>query len=582
MSLPRLSIRLKAALLMVALAALPALVVAWRLGRVNRAAVEVSEQNLQASVLAEVAAATLRCVGDIEAEARAVANALALAAARPSGEDALDGVRALVGTRVTFDAARFEVPSAKVDTVIARKGASQADVPRSSDEQRRVADERNVSLALDPAGDAIVVVPVPRAPGGAKGYVTVRASLGPIKDALREVADTRFDHGGATLLVVDRAWSVVAGAGDFSTRDVSRLPVFALLGPGSGFSQRLAVVSPYQDGGERFVGGVETVPELGWAVALFRPERLAYAASYEMQRQSAWVVIIALLAALAVGLLAGSAVTRPVLAVMRQAKLIGQRKWNALELASGRRDEIGDLSRAVGAMADDLRTSEREMVREAKLRGDLSRFMSRDLVDAIVAGEHSLALGGHRAEVTVLFADVVAFTPLAESRPAEEVVTILNELFSMLSEIVFRHRGTVDKFIGDCIMAVWGAPVAQADHARRALAAAEDMLRFLETANQVWSEKLGVELRLAIGINSGEAIVGNIGSDKRMEYTVVGDVVNVAARLEAIAKPNQILVAERSRELAGEGFQLISLGPHQLTGRTASTVVYELGLEGDG
>ena len=271
--------------------------------------------------------------------------------------------------------------------------------------------------------------------------------------------------------------------------------------------------------------------------------------------------------------------TRPVLRIARQATLIGQRRWRELSLDTTRHDEIGDLSRTMGQMAKELETGEAEIAREAKLRGDLSRFMSQDLVDAIVRGEHSLTLGGQRREISVLFADVVAFTPLAESRPAEEVVALLNELFTMLSEVVFRHHGTVDKFIGDCIMAVWGAPVAQPDHARRALAAAEDMLRFLETANQVWSSKFGIELRLAIGVNSGEAIVGNIGSDKRMEYTVVGDVVNVAARLEAVAKPNQVLVAERTVELAGEGFALRSLGPQRLTGRKTATKVYELQLD---
>jgi class 3 adenylate cyclase len=179
----------------------------------------------------------------------------------------------------------------------------------------------------------------------------------------------------------------------------------------------------------------------------------------------------------------------------------------------------------------------------------------------------------------VLFADVVAFTPLAESRSAEEVVSLLNELFSILTEIVFRHGGTVDKFIGDCIMAIWGAPVAQPDHAQRALAAAEDMMRFLETANERFREVYGIEIRLGIGVNSGEAIVGNIGSDKRMEYTVIGDVVNVAARLESIAAPNQLLVSEATRRLAGVGFDLTLVGEKNLTGRKNATTVYQLETE---
>jgi adenylate cyclase len=176
----------------------------------------------------------------------------------------------------------------------------------------------------------------------------------------------------------------------------------------------------------------------------------------------------------------------------------------------------------------------------------------------------------------VLFADVVAFTPLAESRPPEQVVALLNELFSMLTEIVFRHDGMVDKFIGDCIMAVWGAARPTPDHARLGLAAARDMVRFLETANESWKAKYDVEIRLGIGVNSGDALVGNIGSDKRMEFTVVGDVVNVAARLEAIARPNQVLVGEGAQIAGGEAFDLEPIGERNLTGRKAPSKVYSL------
>ena len=156
------------------------------------------------------------------------------------------------------------------------------------------------------------------------------------------------------------------------------------------------------------------------------------------------------------------------------------------------------------------------------------------------------------------------------------MVQLLNELFTVLTELVFRHGGTVDKFIGDCIMAVWGAPVEAADHADRALACAEDMMSFLETGRAQWRERFGVELRLAIGVNSGDAIVGNIGSDERMEYTVVGDVVNVAARLEALAAPDQVLVAEGTKALASDRFELRRLGARQLVGREKETEVYEL------
>jgi class 3 adenylate cyclase len=265
-----------------------------------------------------------------------------------------------------------------------------------------------------------------------------------------------------------------------------------------------------------------------------------------------------------------------VLSLVEQSRRIGRRAYREVAPAPARADEIGDLGRAMVKMAEDLEAQEKDIAREAKHKADLSRFMAPELVDAIVKGEHSLELGGRRADVTVVFADVVAFTPLAESRPPEEAVAILNELFTILTEVVFRHEGLVDKFVGDCIMAVWGAPMDQEDHAERALRAAEDMMRFVEPAAEAWKKTHDVEIRLAIGVSSGQAIVGNVGSNKRMEYTAIGDTVNIAARLEALARPNQILVAEATKALVGEAFTFRELGKERLHGRSTDTLVYEL------
>jgi hypothetical protein len=157
----RLSIRLKAAVLLVAIAALPALVVAERLTGINRGAVETSERHLQASVLAEVSASVLARVRAVEADARAVANALTLAAARAdAGASTEDAVRSVVATRAAIDAVRFEVPSAKTDLVIKKQGTEAADAPHSTDETRRQADERGVSFVMTGPGTGAVRSPI--------------------------------------------------------------------------------------------------------------------------------------------------------------------------------------------------------------------------------------------------------------------------------------------------------------------------------------------------------------------------------------------------------------------------------------
>jgi class 3 adenylate cyclase len=215
-------------------------------------------------------------------------------------------------------------------------------------------------------------------------------------------------------------------------------------------------------------------------------------------------------------------------------------------------------------------------VEETAARTTLSRYLSADVVEAILHDPSTLQLGGERREVTVLFADVVAFTRLALQQPPEIVVALLNDLFTIATEIIHRRGGIVDKFIGDCVMGVWGAPHAHPDDPRRAVQAAEDLRRWLDSANRKWRNQFGLEIRLAMGVNTGTAVAGNLGSEKRMDYTVVGDAVNVAAKLEALAAPGQILVSQATRERIPElgGLRPIAEGPLKARGLTAP--VYEV------
>ncbi|WP_437969480.1 adenylate/guanylate cyclase domain-containing protein [Sorangium sp. So ce260] len=604
-----LSLKTKAIALLAGVALVPVAVAVTLLADVNRRAVQTSEESLQAAILSEVASASIQLVRDVESDTVAAAAIFGHAAGGAiRDEDAVASVRALVATRALIDAVRLEVPEAGIGTVI-RKASSGADVPPAPAALRRLADERGVGFGVvgpargllvarvRSAGDAVAPgaagagpaaaggadpAGAPPSPRGPAGYVVAEVALDALGRDLAAIAERRFGGREVRLLIAGhdrRAIAAFGVPGAAPGSDVSALPLWGKLPPGAVWTDKISVLGPHDEDGQRMIGAIETLPDLGWAVAIWRPEPVAFAALDEMRRRGVAVAAGALVLALILAVFTARHVTRPILHLVAQARLIGARRWREIALGEGlrgRRDEIGELASSLGRMAEDLEQGEAEIAREAKLRGDLGRFMDKAVVDAIVRGEHPLSLGGKRAAVSVLFADVVGFTPLAESRDAERMVALLNELFSMLTEIVFRHGGTVDKFIGDCVMAVWGAPLEQADHARRALAAAEDMMRFLETANEEWREKYDIEVRLGVGVNSGEAIVGNIGSDKRMEYTVIGDVVNVASRLEAIAAPNQVLVSEATRALAGDAFPLRALGERNLTGRKTTTIVYAL------
>ncbi len=193
-----------------------------------------------------------------------------------------------------------------------------------------------------------------------------------------------------------------------------------------------------------------------------------------------------------------------------------------------------------------------------------------------MARDHTLALGGQRRTVTLLFADVAGFTSLAERNSPETVVALLGQLFTVLTEVVFRHGGTVDKLVGDSMLAVWNMAEDQPDHAARALAAARDMRRWIDAGNRLWRRDFGATIALAIGVHTGEVVVGNLGSESRMEYTCVGDAVNVASALERLARPQQIVTTEATAAAAARPANLRPLGSHPLPGRLEPFVLFEL------
>jgi class 3 adenylate cyclase len=200
------------------------------------------------------------------------------------------------------------------------------------------------------------------------------------------------------------------------------------------------------------------------------------------------------------------------------------------------RDELGTLTAAFNDMARSL--GEKEMIKRA-----FSRYVTREVVEEILKDPEQLALTGARREVTVLFCDVRGFTATAELLQPEEVVELLNEFYELMIETTFKYDGTLDKFLGDGVMAVFGAPLYRPDHALMAARAALAMQAGIRELSLRRVRTGKPPVAVGIGVNAGEVIAGTVGTDARMEYTVVGDSVNLAARLEAGAAPGQILVS---------------------------------------
>ncbi|MCO7189063.1 MULTISPECIES: adenylate/guanylate cyclase domain-containing protein [unclassified Pseudoalteromonas] len=208
-------------------------------------------------------------------------------------------------------------------------------------------------------------------------------------------------------------------------------------------------------------------------------------------------------------------------------------------------------------------------------RERLLRYLPEQLVKAVERGEVDIEPGGEKRDVTVLMADIRGFTRMCEQHDPEVITRLLNRYFSRMSSVIFSHQGMIDKFIGDAIMAVFGTPQKEENNARNAIEAAREMLKALKQLNQEFSADGLPEIKIGIGIHSGDAIAGNVGSSSCMDYTVIGDTVNVAARIESKTKELQhpILVSEQSVQQS-KLTQLKRVAMVELSGRSQPIEVY--------
>lgn len=214
---------------------------------------------------------------------------------------------------------------------------------------------------------------------------------------------------------------------------------------------------------------------------------------------------------------------------------------------------------------------------EENMRSRLERFHSPQVIEMILKGGQEAKddiMEPKDLTTTILFTDIIGFTPLSEKLPPREINMVLNQFFSRMTDIIFEYEGTLDKYIGDALMAVFGAPIEKEGDAERAIMAALKMRR--ELAEMMAGAEKEKQFNVRIGINTGRVVAGNIGSPKRMDYTVIGDPVNIASRLESIAQPNQILIGEETyRQVKGK-FNIAKVGAKRVKGKTSEIMVYEV------
>ena len=213
-----------------------------------------------------------------------------------------------------------------------------------------------------------------------------------------------------------------------------------------------------------------------------------------------------------------------------------------------------------------------------KIKLAMGKYLSQDIMKNVVSNIDDLGLGGKRAVVTVLFSDIRGFTSMSEKMSAEEVSLILNEYFAEMEPIISKYNGVINKFIGDAVMAIFGEPIQDVNHAQNAVRCAYEMLKKVEYLREKWLFEGKPKFEIGVGINTGEVFIGNIGTENRMEYTVIGDTVNLASRIESYNKvyKTNLLVSSSTYEYIAGIADVIKINEVQIRGKSKKMNIYEV------
>lgn len=300
-------------------------------------------------------------------------------------------------------------------------------------------------------------------------------------------------------------------------------------------------IKTHMDSGDRIydislpITSVSTGDQIG-SVHLGLSEKIAREAVDKASRQILYLSAIGLLCGGLGAFFLATVMVKPIRLLVSGVRAIGQGKFRQ-RIDIKRKDEIGELTSAFNDMAKGL--EEREFIRNT-----FQKFVHKDIANELLKNPGKVKVGGERKKVTVLFTDIRNFTSFSERMSPEEVVAMLNRHFSSMLPIIDRHGGVLDKFIGDAMMVTFGTPFPKDDDALRAVKAGLLIREMRRSLNEKRVSEGKEAIHIGIGINTGLVVAGNIGSEERMEYTVLGDVVNTASRIEGLSKEEDVLVSE--------------------------------------
>lgn len=409
-----------------------------------------------------------------------------------------------------------------------------------------------------------IVIPLRFPIAGREAVFSARISL----ERLRQMITTHpFNRNGIITVLEANGHKIF----DPDRTDLSRIKIVqeakALI---ESPSRAIAVRPSVGSAGEKVLAGYTFPKQINWIVTVERAEKDAYSAVKKMIDTLTILIVVGLSIAILGALFFAIRISRPVEEIARVAHTVGRGNLDVQVRELKSRDEIADLAIRINEMIAGLR--DRDFIRNT-----FGRYLSDEVVDVILKSKDGLRLGGEKRRVTIMMTDLRGFTALGERLPPESVVGIINIYLEAMAEIIMRYQGTIDEFIGDAILAIFGAPIARDNDAHRAVACALEMQLAMETVNTRCREAGYPEVEMGIGLNTGELVIGNIGSYKRTKYGVVGGNVNLTAHIESFTVGGQTLISPSTLAECGDNLRIDDHMKVMPKGVKQPITIYEVG-----
>ncbi len=339
-------------------------------------------------------------------------------------------------------------------------------------------------------------------------------------------------------------------------------------------------------GGQARVGQAFIFEPFGWRLLVSDTEAAFYGEVQSITRQTAIILGIALVVAAILLLLFSNVMTLPIKRLVQTMRSITEDNDLSRRVSIEYRDEIGTLGKTFNVMIDELEQAYSQIKSyayqavlakksESKIRNIFQKYVPSDVIDQFYANPESMLVGQNRS-LAILFTDIRSFTTISESFAPEDLVTALNRYFEIMVDVIMENGGIVDKYIGDAIMAFFGAPVEREDDARRAVGVGLEMRHRVGEFNRTQEAQGLPAFRTGIGVNFGPVVVGNIGSERKMDYTVIGDMVNLASRLEGLTKKyrQELLFSRSVYDQARHAYPCRFIDKVQVKGKSSGEDIY--------